>query len=70
MARIFLLTFVISLTVGAFPALADKKYKVSCSEFCVKKKCTYGATARWDLACNAKCESNCIMMRENGTWGK
>ena len=69
MVRIFLITFVISVMVGAFPALAEKQYKMSCYEWCAKKRCTYGVTARWDLACNAKCESNCIMMRDNGTWG-
>ena len=69
MVRVFLLTFVIGLTVGAFPALAEKQYKMSCYEWCAKKRCIYGVTARWDLTCNANCESKCIMMRADGTWG-
>ena len=69
MVRIFLLTLLISLTVGAFPALAEKQYKKSCAEFCATKVCVYGKSARWDLTCNTKCGSNCIMMRDNGTWG-
>ena len=37
MVRIFLLTFVIGLTVGAFPAVAEKQYKMSCYEWCARK---------------------------------
>jgi hypothetical protein len=70
MVRVLMLTFVISLTVGAFPALAEKQYKMSCYEFCAKKRCHYGVAARFDLNCNATCESKCIMMRADGTWKK
>jgi len=68
MPRIFLLTFVTGLIVGAFPALAEKQYKMSCYEWCAKKACVYGVTARWDLTCNASCESKCNRMRADGTW--
>ena len=69
MMRTLLISLVTSLTIGTFPALAEKQYKMSCYEYCAKKVCVYGKVARWDLTCNAKCESNCIMMRDNGTWG-
>jgi len=70
MVRILLLAFVINLTVGAFPALAEKQYKMSCYEWCAKKRCVYGVTPRWDLTCNASCESKCNRMRADGTWGE
>ncbi len=59
MGRIFLLTLTAGLLIGAFPALAEKQYKMSCYEWCAKNKCTYGRTARWDLVCNSNCESRC-----------
>jgi hypothetical protein len=69
MRQILLLAFTTSLLVGAFPALAEKQYKMSCYEWCAKKKCTYGRTARWDLVCNSNCEASCNIMRADGTWG-
>ena len=61
MVQIFLLTFVTSLTVGAFPALAEKqsKHKILCSEYCATKICIYGHATRTDVGCNANCEALC-----------
>jgi len=69
MTRIFLIVTAISLVVGVVPAFAEKQYKMSCYEWCAKKRCVYGVTPRWDLTCNASCESKCNQMRADGTWG-
>jgi hypothetical protein len=61
--RIVLLTFLVTLTVGLVPALAEKKYKKSCQQYCVEKVCIYGVASRPDMTCNARCEARCIQQR-------
>jgi hypothetical protein len=62
MVRIIPLAIVISLTVEAVPALAQKA-KMSCEERCRTKHCAIGTAARTDNNCMATCVPKCNLAR-------
>jgi hypothetical protein len=52
----------ISLALGSFPALAQKK---SCEEFCRTKKCTQQGMGTVNM-CMSTCVQKCAMTRSGG----